>query len=163
MLIDNSYRSSFETLHSFFIYLKTFYLIVITINNPFLIFHSFPQVQGNPILVNPSLNPAAAAPYILKGGIKNQAVPTKVDQTIVMQVTQPLLESNGIVKWALSNVIHPDTPPCEAVLNQVYENDNWVQENAMQPTFNGLEGYYTFPMSGVSVQGPADTRLQVGL
>jgi len=119
------------------------------------------SVQGNPILVNPSLNPAAAAPYILHGGVKNQAVPGKVDQRLVMQVTQPLLESNGIVKWALSNVIHADTPPCEAVLNQVYENDNWVADNAIQPTFNGLEGYYTFPMSGVSVQGPADTRLQV--
>jgi hypothetical protein len=79
----------------------------------------------------------------------------------VLQVTQPLLESNGIVKWALSNVIHADTPPCEAVLNQVYEDDNWAAQNAIQPTYNGLAGYYTFPMHEVSVQGPANTRLQV--
>lgn len=82
------------------------------------------QFKAHPNLVSPSTNTtirAAAAPYLTAGGQRSThklpaAPPTR---RYVLQSTQPLLEENGILRWALNNVAHAETPPCKAVLDTV--------------------------------------------
>lgn len=41
-----------------------------------------------------------AAPYLAPAGSqKSYNVPTKVDKRVVLQLTQPLIEANGMLKW----------------------------------------------------------------
>lgn len=56
-----------------------------------------------------------------------------VDQRFILDSTQPLIQSNGMLRWALSNVAHAATPPCEPVLDSVHANVNWSAADAVKP------------------------------
>ena len=58
-------------------------------------------------------------------------------------------------------MVHSSSPPCEAVLGQVVEEERWAENNAIQPSYNGLTGYFKWAGSEESVEGPADAKVQV--
>eukprot|EP00877_Chromochloris_zofingiensis_P002265 jgi/Chrzof1/12039/Cz06g19030.t1 len=98
--------------------------------------------KAHPALVSPSKETATAAKAYLVSEA-NIKVPKTYTRRIVLQSTQPLLESNGILRWALNNVAHADTPACSAMLQDVYDDPAWVTKNAIKAKYNGVSGYFT--------------------
>jgi hypothetical protein len=47
------------------------------------------------------------------------------------QSTQPLIEENGVLRWALGNVAHSDTPPCRSMLSDVQADARWAAAHAL--------------------------------
>lgn len=116
------------------------------------------QFKAHPALVSPSKETATAAKAYLVSEA-NIKVPKTYTRRIVLQSTQPLLESNGILRWALNNVAHADTPACSAMLQDVYDDPAWVTKNAIKAKYNGVSGYFTNGTltgtgSGVQVRPP---------
>lgn len=74
---------------------------------------------------------------------------TSVDRRFVLQSTQPLIEANGILRWALDSIAYPVAPPCKPVLDQVYDNSNWAASNALSASSNGPnQAAYFTPIGG---------------
>jgi hypothetical protein len=119
------------------------------------------SLKAHPLLVNPGNN-TAAVPYFPSGSLTTQRLPAGVDKRFVIQSTQPLLEANGILRWALDNIAHAKTPPCASVLDLVYEDDGWAARNAIQPSWDGLTGYFKWGANSNSVTG-SNVTLQVRL
>jgi L-ascorbate oxidase len=41
--------------------------------------------------------------------------------TMLLNITQPLMNQTGQLRWAINNVAMQSPPPCEALLDLVYE------------------------------------------
>lgn len=118
------------------------------------------SLQAHPLLVSPG-NSTAAKPYFPNGFLTTQRLPPgQPDKRFVIQSTQPLLEANGILRWALDNAAHAKTPPCASVLDLAYEDDGWAAKNAIQPSWDGLTGYFKWGADPNSVTG-SNVTLQV--
>jgi hypothetical protein len=121
------------------------------------------SLKAHPLLLDPAAGYSAATKaYIPKGMRPTQRLPAGVDKRFVIQSTQPLLEANGILRWALDNIAHAKTPPCASVLDLVYEDDGWAARNAIQPSWDGLTGYFKWGADPNTVSG-SNTRLQVSV
>jgi hypothetical protein len=59
----------------------------------------------------------------------------------VLQTTQPIIESNGFVRWAFLNVAHTETPRCSAALQDLYR-DPGAFKSAPQVTPSADTSYY---------------------
>ena len=64
-------------------------------------------------------------------------VPPAADITLGVNVTQPLLEATGQLRWALNNVVQPPGPPCQALLGEVYAEPAWPQQHAVPAGYSG--------------------------
>lgn len=90
---------------------------------------SIPQTMGfkpHPALLNPNKDAATKAlakPYLAPAApLASFQLPARqVDARFVLQSTQPIIEANGILRWALDNVAHAVAPPCTPLLDQVYD------------------------------------------
>jgi hypothetical protein len=47
------------------------------------------------------------------------------DQTVTLRMTQPLLEANGMLRWAINNVATPMDPPCQPVMRLMAKDSKW--------------------------------------
>lgn len=82
-------------------------------------------------------------PWILDGTIntivgapgRTPSPPKNVSQTVSVQITQPLLEQTGQIRWALGNVANLLNPPCKDLLS-LTANQRWVQENTVNRSSN---------------------------
>lgn len=54
------------------------------------------------------------------------APPEKVDYRFVVQTTQPVMP-NGYLRWAINNVAHAETPPCDALMSKLKENPKLLE------------------------------------
>lgn len=60
----------------------------------------------------------------------------EVDRRIILESTQPIIERNGMLRWAFANVAHASTPPCQPVLSSVRANPQWAAANSVQAGSN---------------------------
>lgn len=51
------------------------------------------------------------------------------DKMVVLNVTQPLMQSTGAIRWAMNNVASSTTPPCAAIAAEVHKNPNYITDN----------------------------------
>lgn len=97
---------------------------------------------------SPGSRDPKAAPYLAPAasGRETFKLPKKdVDRRFVLQSTQPIIKVNGMLRWALDNVAHASTPPCEPVLDSVHRNLQWAAAKAVDTSgSNGVntEAYW---------------------
>ena len=71
---------------------------------------------------------------------------------VLLQATQPLLEHNGMLKWALDNVAHSESPPCKSALQEVRDQWSSLEVMSTQGGINpkaAMAQYFT-PLGGSS-------------
>lgn len=89
---------------------------------------------------------------------------SQVDKRVVLQSTQPLIEANGYLRWALDNVATATAPQCTPVLDEVYNNTNWASDYALAPnSTDGLNAslYFTPPGGNASTWQGDGKSIQV--
>ena len=64
-------------------------------------------------------------------------VPLQANKFLGLNVTQPLLEATGQVRWALNNIVQTKAPPCKALLEDVQYDNDWVTQHLVRPGFYG--------------------------
>ncbi|KAJ9516034.1 hypothetical protein QJQ45_024447 [Haematococcus lacustris] len=52
-------------------------------------------------------------------------------RTVVLNMTSPLLNATGQLRWAMNNIAMPTNPPCVPVMSLVRSNPNWLAANAV--------------------------------
>lgn len=103
--------------------------------------------KANPALLSPSAyhDPKTSA-YLAPqaSGRDSFKLPkTSVDRRYVLQSTQPLIEVNGMLRWAFDNVAHASGPPCKPVLDTVYSNPTWAADHAAEgPNSLNTDSYW---------------------
>jgi hypothetical protein len=122
--------------------------------------------KPHPYLLYPTL--PEAAPYL--GVYLAPATPVTsfrlpnraLDGRYLIQSNQPLIEANGILRWAFDNIAHATAPPCKAVLDEVYDDSNWASKNALglNEAFN--QSLYFTPMGGDASTWQGSGKVQVG-
>ncbi|KAK9828854.1 hypothetical protein WJX72_002416 [[Myrmecia] bisecta] len=106
------------------------------------------QVVTAATLINPGVSaqstsgpsPVVAADYFQVAAPKNVTtlqVPKTATRKVLQIGSQPLLNATGQVRWAMNNIANTNTPPCDAPLSQVY-NDNSYYGSLAAP--NGTFG-----------------------
>lgn len=92
----------------------------------------------------------STAPYLYPNAApKSFKLPsTSISRRFVLQSTQPLIESNGMLKWALDSIAYPVAPPCKPVLDSVYDNPNWVSSVPPVPSNGPNQALYFTPKGG---------------
>lgn len=96
-------------------------------------FHAHPALLQSSTASRESRDPKAA-PYLAPAASARETfkLPKKdVDRRFVLQSTQPIIKVNGMLRWALNNVAHASTPPCEPVLDSVHRKVQWAAANAV--------------------------------
>jgi len=65
--------------------------------------------KPHPVLLNPASDPAKAAQYVAPAApLPSFKMPGKEPaQRFIIQSTQPLVESNGMMRWALDSIASP--------------------------------------------------------
>lgn len=71
------------------------------------------------------------------GGVWWVQVPQTADRVLGINVTQPLLEATGQVRWAFNNIVEPLSPPCTPVLQNIFSDPEWVEQHLAPPGFVG--------------------------
>lgn len=112
----------------------------------------------------------AAAAYLAPSasGISSFKLPKKdVDQRYVLESTQPVIQANGMLRWAFNNIAHASTPPCQPVLNSVHADRQWAAVDAVKPgaasaAINSAAYWGTIGGDAASLLAGKDSRLQVG-
>ncbi|KAG1675974.1 hypothetical protein FOA52_014218 [Chlamydomonas sp. UWO 241] len=56
------------------------------------------------------------------------------DQKIVLNITQPVVTASGMIRWAMNNVAMPTDPPCEALMQLITNDPNWIANNTIDST-----------------------------
>jgi L-ascorbate oxidase len=124
----------------------------------------FMAFKPNKALLTGDTKNRRAAPYLAPNApLKTFKVPTKVDRRVVLQSTQPLIEVNGILRWALGSVAAATSPPCKPVIDLVYDNPKWAAVNALPADAKALDPqlYFTQTGGGPSSWEAAPKGLQV--
>jgi hypothetical protein len=90
------------------------------------------------------------APYFYpKSSTKTFKLPTtSISRRFVLQSTQPLLEANGMQRWAIDGISYPVAPPCKPVLDSLYDNPNWVSSVPPVPSNGPNNALYFTPKGG---------------
>jgi FtsP/CotA-like multicopper oxidase with cupredoxin domain len=65
--------------------------------------------------------PQALGGQAAKAAAAKFAPPRQVDRRFVLRTTQPVLEHNGFIRWALNNVASALTPDCPPLLHALYD------------------------------------------
>lgn len=112
----------------------------------------------------------AAAAYLAPSasGISTFKLPKKdVDQRYVLESTQPIIQANGMLRWAFNNIAHASTPPCQPVLDSVHADAQWAAVDAVKPgaaSAAANSAAYLGKIGGdaASLLAAKDSRLQVG-
>jgi hypothetical protein len=73
---------------------------------------------------------------------------TSISRRFILQSTQPLIESNGMLRWALDSIAYPVAPPCKPVIDAVYANPNWVSSMPGVPSNGPNQQLYFTPVGG---------------
>lgn len=96
----------------------------------------------------PGTNPV---PWILDGtinkivGATNTSQPPKTpNKRVSVQITQPLLQETGQIRWAMSNVVNLMNPSCKDLL-ALTGDEQWLAENAVTSASNFDTGNATLP------------------
>eukprot|EP00775_Hariotina_reticulata_P013380 gene13380-13507_t len=84
-----------------------------------------------------------------------------LDARYLIQSTQPLIEANGILRWAFNNIAHATAPPCKPILDEVYNDPTWASRNALgtNQTFN--QSLYFTPIGGNASTWEGTGQVQV--
>jgi len=84
-----------------------------------------------------------------------------LDARYLIQSTQPLIEANGILRWAFNNIAHATAPPCKPILDEVYNTPAWASNNALgvNQTFN--QSLYFTPIGGNASTWEGTGQVQV--
>lgn len=112
----------------------------------------------------------AAAAYLppSASGISTFKLPKKdVDRRYVLESTQPIIQANGMLRWAFNNIAHASTPPCQPVLDSVHADVQWAAVDAVKPRAASAAansaGYWgKIGGDAASLLAAKDSRLQVG-
>lgn len=64
-------------------------------------------------------------------------VPQTADITLGLNITQPLLQKTGQLRWALNNVVQPEDPPCTSLLQDVQADPEWPLQHAVPAGYSG--------------------------
>jgi hypothetical protein len=93
---------------------------------------------------------ASTSPFLLpKAAPKSFKLPTaSISRRFILQSTQPLIESNGMLRWALDSIAYPVAPPCKPVIDEVYDNPNWVSSVPAVPSNGPNQQLYFTPKGG---------------
>lgn len=83
-------------------------------------------------------NKSAVAAAFLK-----QALSPMPDATLSMllNITQPLMNQTGQLRWAINNVAGQVTPPCQALLDLVKKDPRWIEKNLAKPEDYNQPGF----------------------
>lgn len=82
--------------------------------------------------------------------------------TMLLNITQPLMNQTGQLRWAINNVAMQSPPPCEALLDLVYENPKWFEENVVPASLYNKPNT-AFNSSALGVQEAKSGRIDVFL
>lgn len=66
---------------------------------------------------------------------------TEITKRIILKSTQPIIQVNGMLRWAFDNVAHASTPPCKPVLDNVKENAGWAATPENAATIANTDAY----------------------
>ena len=69
-------------------------------------------------------------------------VPQKVDRRFIIHTTQPIMEANGLVRWALQNVAHANTPGCKALAPELHARPALLAAAAVKMTAKSGDAAY---------------------
>ena len=64
-------------------------------------------------------------------------VPPVANKFVGLNITQPLLNATGQVRWAINNIVEPISPPCTPLAQDIYSNPAWISEHLAAPGFVG--------------------------
>ncbi|KAI7841690.1 hypothetical protein COHA_004557 [Chlorella ohadii] len=72
-----------------------------------------------------------------------QAMSPMPDATLSMllNITQPLMNQTGQLRWAINNVAGQVTPPCQALLDLVKKDSSWIENNLADPAAYNQPGF----------------------
>ena len=59
------------------------------------------------------------------------------DLYLGVNITQPLLQATGQLRWAINNVVQPVDPPCLNLLEDVYLDPAWPEHHAVPAGYSG--------------------------
>lgn len=115
------------------------------------------------VLYDPALDPAKAAAYLAPNApLASFKMPDRpLDARFLIQSTQPLIEANGILRWAFDNIAHATAPPCKPILDEVYDNPNWVKEKALAEGVPFNQALYFTPVGGSAETWQGNGEVQV--
>ncbi|KAI3433825.1 hypothetical protein D9Q98_003629 [Chlorella vulgaris] len=82
--------------------------------------------------------------------------------TVLLNITQPLMNQTGQLRWAINNVAMQSPPPCEALLDLVYENPSGLKRNVVPASLYNKPNA-AFNSSAVGVQEAKSGRIDVFL
>ena len=64
-------------------------------------------------------------------------VPQRADRVLGLNMTQPLLNATGQVRWAFNNIVQPFSPPCTALASDIHKDPSWIQQHLAAPGYDG--------------------------
>ncbi|KAF8065871.1 L-ascorbate oxidase [Scenedesmus sp. PABB004] len=93
--------------------------------------------------------PKSAAFLAPKAQLPSFALPSgPVTKRVLLYSTQPLVEANGVLRWAFDNIAHAVSPPCKPLLDLVYADPGWAAANALDAKATGLDPALYFTKMG---------------
>ena len=85
--------------------------------------------------------------------------PREVTRRYVLRTTQPLIEANGFIRWAVNNVASSLAPDCPPLLRQLYESSSaYLAQRRMNTSLTRAELLQELPGGGPYFAGAADPR-----
>ncbi|PSC72452.1 DNA-directed RNA polymerase III subunit RPC5 [Micractinium conductrix] len=91
--------------------------------------------------------------------LATQKVPA-ADLSLTFNITQPLMNQTGQLRWALNNVVGLRTPPCDPLLDLLHANPLWMQTNLVSASQLNGPG---FESTGLGKQVGESGKVQVFL
>lgn len=62
--------------------------------------------------------------------------------TLHLNITQPLMNQTGQIRWAINNVAAQNPTPCQPLLDLVYKDPKWIQRNVVPASkYNSKKGF----------------------
>ncbi|KAK9792751.1 hypothetical protein WJX73_006180 [Symbiochloris irregularis] len=63
------------------------------------------------------------------------AVPN-ADRLLGLNISQPLIEPTGQLRWAFNNIVQPSSPPCTPLLRDIALDQDWLGQHLAAPGFD---------------------------
>lgn len=97
-------------------------------------------------LAAPKMSPCLCSPLLL---VVRQ-VPQQAGRVVGVNITQPLIQATGQLRWALNNIVEPLSPPCTPLAQNIYDDPTWITSRLATPGYVG----YADPHTQVSAVPP---------
>ncbi|KAL4433040.1 hypothetical protein ABPG77_006467 [Micractinium sp. CCAP 211/92] len=98
------------------------------------------------------------------GGVYRESISAVPNATVSLQlnITQPLMEQTGQIRWAINNVAGQNPSPCKPLLDLVYQDPKWIQKNVV-PAKDYMQNGFNSSALGSEITRDGKGRVDVFL